>query len=159
MKDDVKVSGVWVTERFFEALGIPILEGQAFCKAPTCAAPPWSRWSMRRWRSATGRGERGGQTNPLEHGRGWVNIIGVAKINAFMAFGTPPLDTIFLPYSTCLNSAIFACFREVWLVRPKQLVEPVRAVMRESRSGSSDAAGDAAAGDLRPLHPKRVARS
>ncbi len=128
VKDDVKVSGVWVTERFFEALGIPILEGRAFQGADMGGAPMVAvvneALAKRYW---PGENVVGKQIR-LSTG-GWVNVIGVAKINAFMAFGTPPLDTIFLPYGVPQQRDIRLLVKSAGT--PETLVEPVRAIMHD----------------------------
>jgi hypothetical protein len=126
--DDVRVSGVWGSERLFEALGIPIEAGRSFQPADLRGAPSVAVVNealvKRYWpgQNAVGKQIR------LSTGE-WVSVIGVAKINAFMAFGTPPLDTIFLPYGLPKQRDIRLLVKSA--SAPESLVEPIRAAVHD----------------------------
>lgn len=126
--DDVKVSGVWIGERFFEALGIPILQGRAFQAADLRGAPTVAvinePLAKRYWPGENAVGKQ----IKLSTGQ-WVSVIGVAKINAFMSFGTPPLDTIFLPFTMPNRRNIRLLVASMG--KPETVVEPLRAIVHE----------------------------
>ena len=56
-------------------------------------------------------------------------ILGVAKINTFMAWGTGPMDTIFLPYGTPNGRDVMLAARSTG--DPHSLVEPIRAMIHD----------------------------
>jgi len=95
--DDVRTSGVWGDEEFFETLGIPVVQGRVFQRADISEKPSVAIvnevLAKRYWPGQNPVGKR----IRLNTGQ-WVDVIGLAKIDRFMAFGTPPLDTIFLPF-------------------------------------------------------------
>jgi macrolide transport system ATP-binding/permease protein len=126
--DDVKTSGVWTGEGFFDTLGIPILEGRAFQAADLRGSPSVAVvndvLAKHYW---PGQNAIGKQIR-LSTGQ-WVNVIGVAQLKAFMAFGTPPMDTIFLPYGTPKQRAIRLLVRSS--ADPRALVDPIRAMVRD----------------------------
>ena len=126
--DAVKTAGVWIGEGFFDTLGIPILEGRVFQAAdlrePVSVAVVNDVLAKHYW---PGQNAIGKQIR-LSTGQ-WVNVIGVAQIKAFMAFGTPPMDTIFLPYGTPKQRDIRLLVRSS--ADPRALVDPIRAVVRD----------------------------
>ena len=126
--DDVKVSGVWIGERFFEALGIPILQGRAFQSADLHGAPAVAvinePLAKRYWPGENAVGKQ----IKLSTGQ-WVSVVGVAKINAFMSFGSPPLDTIFLPFTMPNRRDIRLLVASTG--KPETLVEPIRKIVHE----------------------------
>ena len=126
--DDVKTAGVWTGEGFFDTLGIPILEGRAFqaadLRGPASVAVVNDVLAKHYW---PGQNAIGKQIR-LSTGQ-WVNVIGVARIKAFMAFGTPPMDTIFLPYGTPKQRDIRLLVRSS--ADPRALVSPIRAVVHD----------------------------
>jgi len=127
-RDDVKVSGVWVDEGFFDTFGIPLIEGRAFRATdfgPSPAVAIVNDVLVRRyWPGQNGVGKQ----IRLKAGQ-WVSIIGVARINAFMAFGTGPMDTIFLPYGTPKGREVMLTARSTG--DPRGLVEPIRALIHD----------------------------
>ena len=126
--DDVKTAGVWTGEGFFDTLGIPILEGRVFqaadLRGPVSVAIVNDVLAKHYWpdQNAIGKQIR------LSTGQ-WVNVIGVARIKAFMAFGTPPMDTIFLPYGTPKQRDIRLLVRSS--ADPRALVDPIRSIVRD----------------------------
>jgi len=133
--DDVPTSGVWGDEDFFDALGIPILKGRAFRKGDTGHAPAVAIvnevLARHHWpgQDAVGKqlrvsGDTAGDTAQ------WVEVVGVVKINNYHAFGVPPQDIVFLPYTPPPKphdvSLLVRAARE-----PFQLVEPMRKIIRE----------------------------
>ncbi len=126
--DNVKVSGVWIGERFFDALGIPILQGRAFQAADLRGAPAVAvinePLAKRYWPGENAVGKQ----IKLSTGQ-WVSVIGVAKINAFMAFGSPPLDTIFLPFAMPNRRDIRLMVASTG--KPETVVEPIRAIVHD----------------------------
>jgi len=126
--DDVKTAGVWTGEGFFDTLGIPILEGRGFQTAdlhgPASVAVVNDVLAKHYW---PGQNAIGKQIR-LSTGQ-WVNVIGVAQIKAYMAFGTPPMDTIFLPYGRPKQRDIRLLVRSA--ADPRALIDPIRAVVRD----------------------------
>jgi macrolide transport system ATP-binding/permease protein len=126
--DDVKTSGVWTGEGFFDTLGIPMLEGRAFQTADLRGSPSVAVvndvLAKHYW---PGQNAIGKQIR-LSTGQ-WVNVIGVAQLKAFMAFGTPPMDTIFLPYGAPKQRDIRLLVRSS--ADPHALVDPIRAMVRD----------------------------
>jgi predicted permease len=128
VKDDIKASGVWTQPSFFDALGVPILQGRALQASDMRATPSVAVVNdalvKRYW---PGEGAVGKQIR-LSTGQ-WVTVVGVAKLDAFMAFGTGPMDTIFLPYGIPKQRDIKLLVRSTG--DPLALVEPIRGVVRE----------------------------
>jgi macrolide transport system ATP-binding/permease protein len=126
--DDVKTAGVWVDEGFFDTLGIPLVEGRAFQTVDLGPSPTVAVVNdvlvKHYW---PGQSAMGKQIH-LNSGQ-WVTIVGVARINTFMAFGTGPMDTIFLPYGTPKQRGIRLLARSAG--DPRALVEPIRAIVRD----------------------------
>ncbi len=126
--DDVKTRGAWVDEGFFDTFGIPILRGRAFRKADLGPSPAVAIVNEvlvgHYW---PGQNAIGKQVH-LSTGQ-WVSVIGVAKIDRFMVFGTPPMDTIFLPYGTPKQRSITLAARTVG--DPHALTEPIRAIIHD----------------------------
>ncbi|HEY7336955.1 MAG TPA: ABC transporter permease [Bryobacteraceae bacterium] len=126
--DDVKTSGVWVDEGFFDTLGIPLIEGRSFHPADLRTSPDVAIVNhvlvRHYWpgQSAIGKQIR------LATGQ-WVTVVGVAKLNAFMAFGTGPMDTIFLPYGMPQGRDISLTARAAG--DPRALVEPIRTMIHD----------------------------
>jgi predicted permease len=127
-RDDIKASGVWVDESFFDTLGIPLTEGRAFHAADLGPSPAVAvvndALARRYWpgQSAIGKQIR------LSAGQ-WVTVVGVAKLNTFMAWGTGPMDTIFLPYGTPKGRDVMLAARSTG--DPHTLVEPIRAMIHD----------------------------
>ncbi len=59
----------------------------------------------------------------------WVTVVGVVKLRAFMAWGTPPMDTIFLPYGVPVQRNIRLIARSSG--DPQGLVESIRGIIRD----------------------------
>jgi hypothetical protein len=95
-RDDVKATGVWGDQGFFDALGIPLTEGRTFHAADFAPLPVAAIVNDVLARHYWPRQDAIGKQIRMSTGQ-WVTVVGVAKINAFMAFGTGPMDTIFLP--------------------------------------------------------------
>jgi predicted permease len=126
--DDVRTSGVWVDDGFFETLGIPLIEGRSFHSADLGTSPAVAIVNhvlvRHYWpgQSAVGKQIR------LATGQ-WVTVVGVAKLNAFMAFGSGPMDIIFLPYGAPKGRDIMLTARSAG--DPRGLVEPIRAMIHD----------------------------
>jgi hypothetical protein len=127
-RDKIGVSGVWATEDFFDTLGIAVPQGRKFQAADLRGAPTGAVVNNvladRYWPGQSAVGKRVQLSD--DH---WVTIVGVAKLNAFMAFGTPPLDTIFLPYGTPQHRDIRLLVHTT--SDPVALVQPLRAMLHE----------------------------
>jgi predicted permease len=127
-RDDVRVSGVWIDEGFFDTLGIPIAEGRGIGRrdldrAPTVAVVN-DALANHYW---PGRSAVGKQIH-LHTGE-WITVVGVARLKAFMAFGTPPMDTIFLPYGAPSDRNVRLLVRSTG--DPRTLAEPIHAIVRD----------------------------
>ena len=126
--DDAKTSGVWVDEGFFETLGIPLIEGRPFRSADLRTSPAVAIVNQvlvrHYWpgQNATGKQIR------LATGQ-WVTVVGVAKLNSFMAWGTGPMDMIFLPYGQPKGRDITLIARSAG--DPLGLVEPIRTMIHD----------------------------
>jgi len=59
----------------------------------------------------------------------WVVVIGVVRLNTFMSFGSPPMDTIFLPYGEPAQRVIRLLARSAG--DPQTLADPIRKVVRD----------------------------
>ncbi|HEY6347621.1 MAG TPA: ABC transporter permease [Bryobacteraceae bacterium] len=125
-RDDVKTSGVWVDEGFFDTLGIPLVEGRSFRASDLATSPTVAIVNdvlvRRYWpgQNAVGKQIR------LNTGQ-WVAVVGIARIDAFMAFGTGPMDTIFLPYGTPKGRDVMLMARSTG--DPHALTEPIRVLI------------------------------
>jgi len=127
-RDEVKASGVWVDDGFFDTLGIPIIIGRGFHPADLGPSPTVAIVNdvllHHYW---PGQNVLGKQIR-LKAGQ-WVNIVGVAKIKAFMAFGTGPMDTVFLPYGAPKDRDITVIARTTG--DPHSIVEPIRTIIHD----------------------------
>lgn len=126
--DDVKTSGVWVDEGFFETLGIPLIEGRSFRSADLGTSPAVAIVNHVLVRHYWPGQNAIGKQIRLATGQ-WVTVVGVAKLNAFMAWGTGPMDTIFLPYGQPKGRDITLMARSAG--DPRGLVEPIRAMIHD----------------------------
>jgi predicted permease len=126
--DDVKTSGVWVDEGFFDTLGVPILQGRAFYAADLSQSPAVAVVNNVLVRHYWPGQNAIGKQIRLSSGQ-WVSVIGVAQLDRFMAFGTPPMDTIFLPYGTPKQRDVKLLARSTG--DPQALVDPIRRVVRD----------------------------
>jgi predicted permease len=126
--DDIKTSGVWVDEGFFDTLGIPLIAGRAFRATELAPSPALAIvndvLARHYW---PGQNAIGKQIR-LNTGQ-WVTVVGVARLRAFMAWGTGPMDTIFLPFGTPKGRDIVLMARSYG--DPQGLVEPIRAAIRD----------------------------
>ncbi len=126
--DDVRVSGVWADEGFFETLGIPLLQGRTFQSADIAAKPSVAIvnevLAKRYWPGQNAVGKR----IRLSTGQ-WVDVIGLAKIERFMAAGTPPLDTIFLPFGATKDRDVRLAVRSTG--DPQAPAEPIRRIIHD----------------------------
>jgi putative ABC transport system permease protein len=127
-RDEVKTSGVWVDEGFFDTLGIPLIEGRAFHTADLRLSPVVAIVNDVLARHYWPGHNAIGKQIRLSTGQ-WVTVVGVAKLNTFMAFGTPPMDTVFLPYGTPKGPTVALITRSVG--DPYGLVEPIRSAVSE----------------------------
>jgi hypothetical protein len=127
-REDVKTSGVWIDDGFFDTLDIPIVEGRAIRRADLRASPDVAMvndvLARRYWPGQDAVGKH----IHLSTGQ-WVVVIGVVRLNAFMSFGSPPMDTIFLPYGEPTQRDIRLLARSVG--DPQALVDPIRKVVRD----------------------------
>jgi hypothetical protein len=119
---------VWVDDGFFDTLDIPVVDGRAIRRADLGAAPAVAMindvFARHYW-----PGQRAvGKQIHLSTGR-WVVVIGVARLNTFMSFGSPPMDTIFLPYGEPTQRDIRLLARSAG--DPQTLVDPIRKVVRD----------------------------
>ncbi|HMF11110.1 MAG TPA: ABC transporter permease, partial [Gemmataceae bacterium] len=126
--DDAKTSGVWVDEGFFETLGIPLLEGRSFRSADLGTSPAVAIVNHVLVRHYWPGQNAVGKQIRLATGQ-WVTVVGVAKLNSFMAWGTGPMDTIFLPYGQPKGRDINLIARSAG--DPRGLVEPIRAMIHD----------------------------
>ena len=127
-RDDVRTSGVWIDDGFFDTLGIPIVEGRGIGRrdldrAPTAAVVN-DVLAHHYW---PGQSAVGKQIH-LHTGE-WLAVVGVARLKAFMAFGTPPMDTIFVPYGEPSDRVVRLLVRSTG--DPQTLVEPIHAIVRD----------------------------
>lgn len=128
VKDDVRTSGVWIDEGFFDTLGIPLVEGRGIRTSELGASPAVAVvndvLAQRYWpgQNAVSKQIR------LSTGQ-WVTVVGVAKLRAFMAWGTPPMDTIFLPYGVPVKRDIRLIARSSG--DPRGLTEPIRGIIHD----------------------------
>jgi macrolide transport system ATP-binding/permease protein len=128
VKDDVRTSGVWIDEGFFDTLGIPLVEGRGIRTAELGASPAVAVvndvLARHYWPGQSGVGKQ----IRMSTGQ-WVTVVGVAKLRAFMAWGTPPMDTIFLPYGVPVQRDIRLIARSSG--DPQGLIEPIRGIVRD----------------------------
>ena len=128
VRDDIKASGVRTQPGFFDALGIPILKGRGLQTADLRGTPSVAvvndALAKRYWPGESAVGKQ----IKLSTGQ-WVTVVGVAKLDAFMAFGTGPMDTIFLPYGIPKQRSIKLMVRSTG--DPLALVEPIRAAVHD----------------------------
>ena len=126
--DDVKTAGVWIDEEFFQTLGVPLLEGRTFRKADLGATSSVAVvndvLARHYWPDQSGVGKR------VRLGAGqWLDVIGVVKMKGFMTFGTPPMDTIFLPSGVSKQRDVVLMIRSAG--DPYGPVVPLEAAVRE----------------------------
>jgi hypothetical protein len=143
--EDVKRSGVWVDEAYFDTFGIPILRGRAFRAADlyvgmggaslvavvndVLAEHYWPGQNALGKQIRLGPGPSGGDR--------WVTVIGVAKINNYIGLSTPAIDLVFLPYGLPYALPSGAPRHDVILVvrsardDPYAPVESIRTVIRD----------------------------
>lgn len=127
--EDVKTSAVWTDEGFFDALKIPILKGRGFRKSDVGHAPEVAVVNEVLARHYWSGQEAVGNRVRLGSGQ-WVEVVGVAHIDDFMAFGMPPMDVIFLPYEKpSTQRPVMAYVRAGG--DPNALVEPMRRVVHD----------------------------
>jgi predicted permease len=126
-REDVRTSGVWIDDGFFDTLGIPIVEGRGIRRADLGPAPTVALvndvLARHYWPGQTAVGRQVRLSSGV-----WVTVVGVARLKAFMAFGTPPMDTIFLPYGAPAQRDVQLLARSV--SDPRTLVEPIRSIVR-----------------------------
>ncbi len=127
-REDVRTSGVWIDDGFFDTLDIPIVEGRAIRRADLGTSPAVAMvndvLARRYW---PGQSAVGKQIH-LSTGQ-WVAVIGVVRLNTFMSFGSPPMDTVFLPYGEPTQRDIRLLARSAG--DPQALVDPIRKVVRD----------------------------
>lgn len=126
--DDVRTSGVWGDEEFFETLGIPVVQGRVFQRADIAEKPSVAIvnevLAKRYWPGQNAVGKR----IRLNTGQ-WVDVIGVAKIDRFMAFGTPPMDIVFLPFGAAKDRDVRLAVRSTG--DPQAPAESIRRIIHE----------------------------
>lgn len=127
-REDVRTSGVWIDDGFFDTLEIPIVAGRAIRRADLRTVPTVAVvndvLARHYWPGHDAVGQR------IHLGTGaWVEVIGVVHLNAFMAFGSPPMDTIFLPYGEPSQRNIRLLARSAG--DPQALVDPIRKIVRD----------------------------
>ncbi len=126
--DDVRTSGVWGDDEFFETLGIPVAQGRVFQRADISDKPSVAIvnevLAKRYWPGQNAVGNR----IRLNTGQ-WVDVIGVAKIDRFMAFGTPPMDIIFLPFGAAEDHDVRLAVRSTG--NPQAPAETIRRIIHE----------------------------
>jgi len=127
-RDEIKTSGVWVDEGFFDTLGIPLIEGRAFRATDLGSSPTVAVVNDVLVRHYWPGQNAIGKQIRLNTGQ-WVTVVGVARINTFMAWGTGPMDTIFLPYGVPKDRDIKLMARSA--ADPHSLVEPIRAIIHD----------------------------
>lgn len=127
-RDDVRTSGVWIDDGFFDTLGIPITEGRGIGRRDLTLAPTVAVvndvLAHHYWPGQTAVGKQ----IHLHTGE-WITVVGVARLKAFMAFGTPPMDTIFLPYGAPKDRTVRLLVHSTG--DPRTLVEPIHAIVRD----------------------------
>jgi putative ABC transport system permease protein len=128
--EDVPTSAVWTDQGFFQTLAIPILKGRPFQPSDLTdtsnVAIVNDVLARRYWpnQEAIGKQIRLNDANPR-----WVNVVGVAKINDYMAFGSPPMDIIFLPYGRLTRDQDLR-LQVQSSGDPSGLIEPIRKTIR-----------------------------
>jgi macrolide transport system ATP-binding/permease protein len=128
---DVPTSAVWTDEGFFDTMGIAILQGRHFQKSDLGHAPAVVVVNQVLARHYWPDRDAIGQQLRLADGKGqFVEVVGVAKIDDYMAFGSPPMDIVFIPFSSVPPK------RDVILIArsakdPSGLAEPVRKTLRD----------------------------
>jgi putative ABC transport system permease protein len=127
-REDARTSGVWVDDGFFDTLGIPIVEGRGIRRTDLRSAPTVAVindvLARHYWPGQKAVGRQLHLTTD-----GWVTVVGVVRLRGFMSFGTPPMDTIFLPFGTAADRNVRLLVRSVG--DPRTLVEPIRAIVRD----------------------------
>ena len=127
-KEEAKTAGVWTRGDFFDALRIPVLQGRQFQPADQLGSPSVAIvndvLAKHYWpgQNAVGKQIR------LNTGQ-WVAVVGVVKLKTFMAFGTGPMDTIFLPYGAPKQRSIRLMVRTAG--DPLSATEPIRAIIHD----------------------------
>ena len=127
-REDARTSGVWVDDGFFDTLGIPIAEGRGIRRADLRSAPTVAVvndvLARHYWPGHTAVGRQVHLTTGE-----WVTVVGVVRLKGFMSFGTPPMDTIFLPFGTTAERNVRLLVRSVG--DSHRLVEPIRAIVHD----------------------------
>ena len=93
-------SAMWIDDGFFDTLAIPILRGRGFRTTDSVGAPGVAVVTQKIAQDYWPGQDPIGKRFRLDSSNGpSVEVVGVAKANNFLQFGTSPVDFIYFPYA------------------------------------------------------------
>jgi len=98
-KDNVTVVSSTIDERYFDTMGIPMVQGRNFRETDTPEAPQVAivnqRFAEHYWPNQDPLGKR---LQLSDERKTWVQVVGVAKNSKYLFIAEGPTDFIYLPY-------------------------------------------------------------
>lgn len=124
-------SAMWIDDGFFDTLAIPILRGRGFRATDSAGAPGVAvvteKIAQEYWPGQDPIGKRFRLDNS---GGPSIEIVGVAKPNNFLQFGSAPADFIYFPYAQTMKQRPLTLLTET-AGDPIGLAGPLREVVRQ----------------------------
>jgi predicted permease len=120
--ESMRTGRVVVSDGYFDALDLPIVDGRALTAADGPDAQPVAvvnqTFAARYWPGARAIGRR------IDQGSGWMVVVGVARDAAFEDLGGPPRPLVYVPYGQHTPDVLTLHVRTT--MAADVLVEPIR---------------------------------
>jgi putative ABC transport system permease protein len=128
-KEEMRTLASRVDEFYFDAMGIPLVDGRNFTRRDDDSAPRVAvvnqHLAEHYWPNQNPIGKR---FRLKAATAAWVEIVGVAKTSKYMFIAEPPTDFVYLPYRQNASPSMFLVARSAG--DPAMLAAPLRDVVR-----------------------------
>ena len=124
-------SAMWIDDSFFDTLAIPILRGRGFRTTDSMGTPGVAVVTQKIAQDYWPGQDPIGKRFRLDSSKGpSIEIVGVAKPNNFLQFGTSPVDFIYFPYAQTVKQRGLTLLTQT-AGDPTGLAGPLREVVRQ----------------------------
>jgi predicted permease len=128
-KDNTRVLAARIDEHYFDALGIPLLQGRAFREDDGPDSPPVAivnqQFAGHYWPNQDPIGKR---LQRNDEKKTWVQVVGVARTSKYVFIAEPPSDFVYFPYRQTKPRRMILMARSTG--DASSLVGPLRDVVR-----------------------------
>ena len=130
-QSNAMLSSIWTDESFFDTLAIPILRGRGFRATDSVGTPGVAVVTQKIAQDYWPGQDPIGKRFRLDSSNGpSIEVVGVAKPNNFLQFGTSPVDFVYFPYAQTAKQHPLTLLT-LTAGDPTALAGPLREVVRQ----------------------------